>query len=79
MVFRILTRCFPRAQEIFKEVAKRLVNRVEAGPIKERSTNPDFFPQYLEFHMIILEFQISPIFWNFLEQTGLLISSVYYR
>ena len=97
MVFRILIRCFLRTQEFFKDIAKQLVNWVETGPIKEKSTNSNFFPHYLEFHMnfflefqffssIFLEFNMkffwnSNFFWNFicLEQTGLLISSVYYR
>ena len=97
MAFRILIRCFLRTQEFFKDIAKQLVNWVETGPIKEKSTNSNFFPHYLEFHMnfflefqffssIFLEFNMkffwnSNFFWNFicLEQTGLLISSVYYR
>ena len=97
MVFRILIRCFLRTQEFFKDIAKQLVNWVETGPMKEKSTNSNFFPHYLEFHMnfflefqffssIFLEFNMnffwnSNFFWNFicLEQTGLLISSVYYR
>ena len=97
MVFRISIRCFLRTQEFFKDIAKQLVNWVETGPIKEKSTNSNFFPHYLEFHMnFFLEFQIfssiflefnmkffwnSNFFWNFicLEQTGLLISSVYYK
>ena len=97
MVFRILIRCFLRTQEFFKDIAKQLVNVFETGPIKEKSTNSNFFPHYLEFHMnYFLEFQIfssiflefnMKFFWNsnfvgisyVLEQTGLLISSVYYR
>jgi len=67
MVFRILIRCFLRTQEFFKDIAKQLVNWVETGPIKEKSTNSNFFPHYLEFHMnFFLEFQIfSSIFLEF--------------
>ena len=41
-VFRILIICFLRAQYFFKDIAKQLVNRVETGPIKEKSTNSIF-------------------------------------
>jgi len=64
MVFRIFIRCFLRTQEFFKDIAQQLVNWVETGPIKEKSTNSNFFPHYLEFHMnFFLEFQFfSSIF-----------------
>ena len=67
MVFRILIRCFLRTQEFFKDIAKQLVNGFETGPIKEKSTNSNFFPHYLEFHMnFFLEFQFFPsIFLEF--------------
>ena len=80
-----------------RNFSKSISKLVETGPTKEKSTNSNFYPHYLEFHMnFFLEFQFFPsiflefnmnflgnsnFFWNFicLEQTGLLISSVYYR
>ena len=56
--------------------SKSISNRFETGPIKEKSTNSNFFPHFLEFHMFFLEFQISPLFFAIsyvLEQTRLLL------
>ena len=55
---------FPSNAGIFQS---QLVNGFETGPIKEKSTNSNFFPHYLEFHMnFFLEFQFfSSIFLEF--------------
>ena len=50
-VFRILIRCFLRAQNFHKDVAKQLVNRVETGLIKENSTNSNFLLLIFGNHM----------------------------
>ena len=49
-----------------RNFSKSISKLVETGPIKEKSTNSNFFPHYLEFHMNFFWNSnfFPPFFWN---------------
>ena len=60
-----------------RSIFSKLISKwFETGTMKEKSPNSNFFPHYLEFHMIFLEFQFfSSIFLEF----NMNFFSVYFR